>query len=360
MSTEPINLDDRLADIPASTANEPIVLDPQPTAAEEDTIDTNEGSTSDEPAVDPNVDQPSNTEENSEGVEDTSAEGTQTPISDTSADVSDGDAPSSQPSDTPVEYKFKDDFIKKAVEYYEMYGTLTPYLEATQVNYDEMDDLSVMRRQFDKENADLPEKTRNRLFEKSLEKYNLDSYEEEDIEIGRDLLKRDANKLRTGLKEEQQQFVNSIQRTQEPEIPAEEVAAQIEQAKQNIQKGVSAVVKDNMIRLESNGEGINYQLPNPVNVVDYAVDPSKFLSSFNKDGDVDWQKWTMAVAFTENPTQFINELIKHGKSLGRKAMEAELKNAAPLTSSKDVIETPDIVSPQDDPVGFLRGMKVTK
>lgn len=357
MSTEPINLDDRLAEIQTSSSSEAKVLD----QVEETESQSVEDNTQSEESTESNETQEDTTQESSEGVEDTSAEGIQTPISDTSADVSDGDAPSSQPSDTPSEYKFKDDFIKKAVEYYEMYGTLTPYLEATQVNYDEMDDVSVMKRQFDKENADLPEKTRNRLFEKSLEKYNLDSYEEEDIEIGQALLKRDANKLRAALKSEQESFINSIQRTQEPEVSAEELAQQQAEVRKNIQSQISAVVKDNMIKLESNGEGINYQLPDSQSVVDYAVDPSKFLSSFTKgDGNVDWQKWTMAVAFTENPTQFINELIKHGKSLGRKAMEAELKNAAPLTSNKDVIETPDIASPQDDPVGFLRGMKIVK
>lgn len=360
MSTEPINLDDRLADIQSNTESEPIVLDPQSTENVDNVDTTEEGSVSEE-STETNETQEDITEENSEGVEDTSAEGTETPISEMSADVLDGDAPSSQPSDTPTEYKFKDDFIKKAVEYYETYGTLTPYLEATQVNYDEMDDVSVMKRQFDKENADLPEKTRNRLFEKSLEKYNLDSYEEEDIEIGQALLKRDANKLRAALKDEQQQFVNSIQRTQEPEVSQEDLAQQQAEARQNIQAQLSTLVKDNMIKVEAEGTGINYQLPNAQNVVEYAVDPTKFLSSFTKgDGNVDWQKWTMAVAFTENPTQFINELIKHGKSLGRKAMEAELKNAAPLTSNKDVIETPDIGTPQDDPVGFLRGMKVMK
>lgn len=358
MSTEPINLDDRLAEIPSESEGTPKVLDPVDTSEEQSVTDD----TQSEESTETNETQEDITEESSEGnVEDT-AEGEQTPMAETeNTEQLDGETSSAQESTAPSEYKFKDDFIKKAVEYYEMYGTLTPYLEATQVNYDEMDDISVMKRQFDKENADLPEKTRNRLFEKSLEKYNLDSYEEEDIEIGQALLKRDANKLRAALKDEQQAFINSIQRTQEPEVSQEDLAQQQAEARQNIQAQISTLVKDNMIKVEADGTGINYQLPNAQNVVEYAVDPTKFLSSFTKgDGNVDWQKWTMAVAFTENPTQFINELIKHGKSLGRKAMEAELKNAAPLTSNKDVIETPDIGTPQDDPVGFLRGMKIIK
>jgi hypothetical protein len=75
---------------------------------------------------------------------------------------------------------------------------------------------------------------------------------------------------------------------------------------------------------------------------------------------VDWEKWTKVVAFAENPTQFISELIKHGKSLGRKAMEAELKNVTPPSNSKEVIENTDFESPFDNPVGFLKGMTVRK
>ena len=84
------------------------------------------------------------------------------------------------------------------------------------------------------------------------------------------------------------------------------------------------------------------------------------LSIFAKDGSVDWDKWTKTVAFAQNPTQFISELIKHGKSLGRKAMEAELKNVVPPTVNKTVVESNSIERPSDDPIAFLQGMTITK
>jgi hypothetical protein len=95
-------------------------------------------------------------------------------------------------------------------------------------------------------------------------------------------------------------------------------------------------------------------------IVDYAVDSNKFLSIFAKDGTIDWDKWTKVVAFAENPTQFMGELVKHGKSLGRKAMEAELKNATPNLSSKEEVRTNEFVSPFENPVEFLKGMTVRK
>lgn len=263
----------------------------------------------------------------------------------------------------PTEYKFKDDFIKKAVEYYETYGTLTPFLEATSKDYDSLSDVDILRINFDKENQDLSEKARTKLFDKELEKYNLDAFDEDDLELGNALLKRDASKLRNNLKQEQSQFLQSIQPQQEevlPEFSQEDIAAQQQEARQAINAGISGVVKNNLIKIESNGEGINYQIGDTEKVVDYALDSSKFLSTFAKDGQVDWDKWTKVVAFAENPTQFIGELIKHGKSLGRKAMEAELKNVTPPTNNKEVIESNDSTNPFDNPVDFLKGMTVRK
>jgi hypothetical protein len=264
----------------------------------------------------------------------------------------------------PTEYKFKDDFIKKAVDYYETYGTLQPYLEATKVNYDEVDDLEVLKMNFDKENSDLSPKVKQRLFEKQIEKYNLDAFDEDDLEVGQALLKRDANKLRSNLKEEQKQFLESIQPNQtasQPQYSQEELEAEMEISRKIVENGVSGVIKDNLIKIEANGEGINYQIPNANKVVDYALDSTKFLSTFaGADGQINWDKWTKVVAFAENPTLFISELIKHGKSLGRKTMEAELKNVAPMAKSKDIIETTGSDSPYDNPVDFLRGMTVRK
>jgi hypothetical protein len=263
----------------------------------------------------------------------------------------------------PSEYKFKDDFIKKAVEYYETYGTLQPYLEAATVDYDSVSDLDLVKAEFDKQNSDLSERARTKLFEKELEKYNLDAYDEDDAEVGKALLMRDANKLRRNLKEEQQKFIQSIQpaaQEQVQQFSQEEIEAQQAQARATVQSGISNVVKDNLIKLEANGEGINYQVADTSKIVDYAIDSSKFLSTFAKDGNVDWDKWTKVVAFAENPTQFISELIKHGKSLGRKAMEAELKNVTPPTNSKEVIENSDYSNPFDNPVDFLKGMTVRK
>ena len=54
--------------------------------------------------------------------------------------------------------QFKDDYIKSAVEYYNKTGSLTPYLEATSVNYGEMSDEQIMRRELEQANPTLSAK----------------------------------------------------------------------------------------------------------------------------------------------------------------------------------------------------------
>ena len=356
MEENVINLDELL---PSSTVEEKVPRDITPESEREVEV---EGSDviEDDSAKEENQLNESTTQEE-ESVEDDVEIGNQ--AMDTIEEEQTTTEESVEPQPT-AEYKFKDDFIKKAVDYYDTYGNLTPFLEATSKDYDSLSDVEILKSNFDKENSDLSEKARNRLFEKELEKYNLDSYDEDDNEVGNALLKRDAGKLRKALKEEQQQFIQSIQPQaqgqQEQQPSQEELEAQQAESRNIIQSGISGVVKNNLIKVEANGEGINYQIGDTTKVVDYALDSSKFLSTFAKDGQVDWDIWTKVVAFAENPTQFISELIKHGKSLGRKLMEAELKNVTPPTNSKEVIESNENTNPFDNPVDFLRGMTVRK
>ena len=357
MEENVINLDELL---PSETQQESTPRDitpPSEQVTSEDVSSENEG----------DVDVDNNESSNEEAqIDESIPEGSVESATEETESVPDVETPEEslpEQSTEPSEYKFKDDFIKKAVEYYETYGTLQPYLEAATVDYDSVSDLDLVRSEFDKQNSDLSERAKNKLFEKELEKYNLDAYDEDDAEVGKALLMRDANKLRKNLKEEQQKFIQSIQpagQEQVQQVSPEEIEAQQAQARAAVQSGISGVINNNLIKLEANGEGINYQVADTSKIVDYAIDSSKFLSTFAKDGNVDWDKWTKVVAFAENPTQFISELIKHGKSLGRKAMEAELKNVTPPTNSKEVIENSDYSNPFDNPVDFLKGMTVRK
>ena len=104
--------------------------------------------------------------------------------------------------------KLKDDFIRSAVEYYEKNGNLTPFLEATQVDYDKMSAEEVLKHKFSKEHQDLPQRLLDKRFANEMKKYNQDEYaEDEDREIGLEEMEFDAKKAREALKKEQQSFL---------------------------------------------------------------------------------------------------------------------------------------------------------
>lgn len=361
---EPINLDDLLTDNIVDDSQPRDITPESERVVEESPSNEDEGVDNylgDDSSQEENV----ITEENEDEEEEVVLGGVSEDTSEQESDEVEYTIDDNQTEPESTEYKFKDDFIKKAVEYYETYGTLQPFLEATSVNYDNMTDVELLKLKFDKENSDLSEKARARLFERELEKYNLDSYDEDEVEVGSALLQRDANKLRKSFKEEQSQFVQSIQppsrEPQAPQLTEEEIAAQQEASRKIIEKGISGVVKNNLIKIDAGGDKLNYQIADTSKVVDYALDSNKFLSSFAKDGAIDWEKWTKVVAFAENPTLFVSELIKHGKSLGRKAMETELKNATPNMTSKDMVQgSSEFSSPYDNPTEFLKGMTVRK
>jgi hypothetical protein len=247
MENKVINLDELLPS--EEQKQESTVLDitpaseqaPSEDASSEDegTDDSNEdGTPKEENLTEENIPEGSaeQTEEKAESI----------PDADTPADAPEANAKEAEKPAEPSEYKFKDDFIKKAVEYYETYGTLQPYLEATSVDYDSISDLELIKAQFEKENSDLSERARTRLFEKELERYNLESYDEDDAEVGKALLMRDANRLRAKLKSEQKEFIQNIQpaaQEQVQQVSPEEMEAQQAETRKAIQSGVSGVLR---------------------------------------------------------------------------------------------------------------------
>lgn len=250
-----------------------------------------------------------------------------------------------------------DEYIANAVKYYKQNKTLKPYLEAYQFDYTQVDDLELLRLQFNGENPDLSDKAKARLFEREvLEKYKLledEIYDDDEVELGRELLKRDARRIREKLIEQQKSFVP--QNVPQGPTPEQMAAAKQEEAKV-ARTGLKNYLNNQSIKIEtSEGVPLNYELANPETLVDYAVNTDKFWTSFtNNDGEINWDLWAKTMAFIQNPEGFIDELVKHGKSLGRKSLQEEIKNPETLVTKKDSAGDTLGDTPFDDPEGFLK------
>jgi hypothetical protein len=248
-----------------------------------------------------------------------------------------------------------DEYIANAVKYYKENKTLKPYLEAYQFDYNDVDDLRLLEMQFNGENPELSEKARKRLFEKEvLAKYRMDDeiYDDDELELGQELLKRDAKRLREKFIENQKNFIPENL----PQGPTpEQIAAQRQEELRIVQQGLKNYTEGKKIQIEtSEGVPLNYEIPNPENLVDLAVDTEKFWGNFTTDnGEVNWDLWAKTMSFIQDPNGFVNELVKHGKSLGRKSIEEELKNPGEIVNKRDSVGN-DAATPFDDPEGFLK------
>lgn len=230
-------------------------------------------------------------------------------------------------------YEFKDDFIKGAVEYYEKTGDLTPYLQAKTVDFSTMDDAEVMRRNLREQYPDVSEKAFDRLFQQQVvEKFKLDAEQwgEDDSELGKELLKSEAQKIRTKYMEWQKNFV-APEPQADPEADAQEAAMQeaIAQFEKSVVENplTKSILDAKRISIKTGDDEFNFELQAPDSMVEMTLDNNKFFQQFaSGEGQLDYSKWYKTVAYSQNPEQFERALINFGKTLGRSEVTKEIKN----------------------------------
>ena len=252
--------------------------------------------------------------------------------------------------------EFKDDFIKNAVEYYNETGNLTPYLEATSVNYSEMSDEKVMRRDLEQANPTLSKGAIERLYTREIvDKYSLDEdkFDEDEVELGKELLAADATKLRDKYVDEQKNFTQPVkEQTEEPETVNQEE----QRAKWTDTVSSHEITKDVMenkrILVSYGDDKFSYEVENPESLQEMTIDNNKFFDLFKDDkGDVNFDKWYRVLAYASDPEVYDSSLISHGQELGQEKVVSDLKNpTAPTKSSRDY-KTPE--SPFDGLFGAL-------
>ena len=237
--------------------------------------------------------------------------------------------------------EFKDDFIKNAVEYYNETGNLTPYLEATSVNYSEMSDELVMRRDLEQANPTLSKGAIERLYTREIvDKYSLDEdkFDEDEVELGKELLAADATKLRDKYVDEQKNFTQPVKdQTEETETENQEE----QRAKWTETVSSHEITKDVMenkrILVSYGDDKFSYEVENPESLQEMTIDNNKFFDLFKDDkGDVNFDKWYRVLAYASDPEVYDSSLISHGQELGQEKVVSDLKNpTAPTKSSRD-------------------------
>ena len=252
--------------------------------------------------------------------------------------------------------QFKDDFIKDAVEYYNETGNLTPYLEATSVNYSEMSDEMVMRRDLEQANPTLSKGAIERLYTREIvDKYSLDvdKFDQDEVELGKELLAADATKLRDKYVDEQKNFTQPVkEQTEEPETVNQEE----QRAKWTETVSSHDITKDVMenkrILVSYGDEKFSYEVENPESLQEMTIDNNKFFNLFQDEkGNVDFDKWYRVLAYASDPEVYDSSLISHGQELGQEKVVSDLKN--PTNPTKGSREYRKTESPFDGLFGAL-------
>ncbi len=240
---------------------------------------------------------------------------------------------------TQQEPKYKDDFIKKVVEKYESDGTLEDFFKAYSTDWDKMDDIETLKKDFfEREIATgLDKKVVEKLWNNKLREYNVDpdSVDAEELEVNLAILARDANRVRGEMKKKQQEYLQP--KTQSEQVDVNRVRKVVESLPET-----QRLKSDKKLVFDINGTPFNFAVDNVDNIVESLVDENVFRQVFISNNKVDADRYMKAMAFGANPDAMIKAFVDHGRTLGRQEIEKELKNP-----SQNQQQAPSMLDPKD-------------
>lgn len=231
---------------------------------------------------------------------------------------------------TQPQSSYKDDFIRKAVDYYNQTGDLTPYLEAKLVDYNKLGDEEILKRSLREQYPTISDRALSLLYqEQVIDRFKLDPdrFDELQVEVGKELLAAEAARLRSQYIDKQNQF-----KAPEPTVAAnqtQQTQADLDQWLNTVKAdtATSKLLMDKNIGISYNNEQFSYEVENPQALVDMTVDNTKFFTTFlREDGTVDLQKWYRVLNYASDPETFERSLIAHGKTLGEEDVVTRRKN----------------------------------
>jgi hypothetical protein len=227
----------------------------------------------------------------------------------------------------------------------------------------------------DPDNMELGPRAFNRVVEEALSKYSLDDDDDEEREIGEELLKRDAVKIQREMASSRdaviEKYAEGVEigiQEQEPTGPTKEEIQQRRDAKVSfIEGGINEMKEAKLLDAEGRftikdkAGDINVSVTEK-DVFDFADDSENFLRQFfdQKTNAVNWNGLAEMVAFAKNPEKYRSEMIAFGQSQKQNKLVEEFKN--PATKKNGAIVNPRSGGrdPMESPLEFLKGAKVMK
>jgi hypothetical protein len=219
-------------------------------------------------------------------------------------------------------------------------GAFKDYIAEMTADYSAISSEEVMRRQLKEEYPKASEKQLEAIFKKEvIDRYNLDSADDELVEEGKLLLDAVAEKYREKLVEKQKDILlpKHVQEQQEQENLAQK---EFDDYKSNLlgNQLTKDLLTNKMLSIGDGDDKFNYSLSNPEAVVNNLFDSNSWANkmfdvvsdpSGNEQYVPNVEKQLLISAILEDHKGFMKEMAKHYKSLGGKALVDSLDNPSP-------------------------------
>lgn len=210
-------------------------------------------------------------------------------------------------------------------------NSVNEFLAKTAVNYDEMsveellqyDIATKLKKEYPNASKKAIELTIKKETERIREEYNITSDDEEEVEIGMEMLKMKMDKVREELKAEQASYAPPKYEAKALEADPAQIEAQ-KQMEQVRNEFVQYVEKSPELQEVERTKVISFgdfkiDLPEGFNAKEQTIDVNKFLSPFfGADGKLNMSKWLKTIAIANDPDKHLQDAINYGKSLKEK------------------------------------------
>lgn len=234
--------------------------------------------------------------------------------------------------------------FKRLVEAYKQ-NDIPNYMRIMSSDFDKMNDADVIREKIRRDNPTSNAKVLEYKVAAELKKYASDNFDD-DEEIGVEMLKEDAQKIRDGFKKEQSEYRISPYADASKAETEKAVQEQQAQAQASFQK-FEAMYKASPIaqKFETNrmvtiGEGdkaINYELSKNANLFQSLTDYNVLYGKLhNPDGTVNFEKAALMEAVLDDPKKLIAAIATKTKELADKENFESLTNPTTQTNNGSV------------------------
>lgn len=237
-----------------------------------------------------------------------------------------------------------DDYLIGAVSHYQQTGDMTPYLEVKSVDYAKLPEDSIvekkLREQYSKHGLS-DDEVKELVQDEMLTRYKQDEslYTEREVQLGRIKMKADAAEYRNQFIERQQQFAPPPPPERQPE-PAQPSMEDIVNAnKQRVLSDplVSNFAKNPVLTIGNGDLSFKYESKNSNALLSALFDPAQSTYHTSKKDELgrivvdtegnpvpDYELLLELAAHMTDRANYNSLLMKHGKSLGTKAIAEQI------------------------------------